>query len=340
MLRRFPLPLQALYSELLASAVEAAGVGESGSFAAKEVKGRRYWYRRRRLGRTVQETYLGPETPELLERLAGERPRAGEAQAVARERAALVRQLRIGGYPAPDARTGRILQMLARAGLFRNGAVLVGTNAFRCYAAMLGVRLPEAAAITADLDLAQQSSTGDTRPEIVLERLLAAAEPFLPVPSLRDPTRTARWRTPDGAAAVELLTPLRGPDSEALVAVPGLGAWARPLRFLDYLIGEAEPALVLHRAGVPVMVPSPERYSLHKLVVAQRRTGAGREKAGKDLAQAAALIDILAEDRPELLAAAWNDLVERGGRWRSLAQTGAARLPEQTRKALQAALAP
>lgn len=39
-------------------------------------------------------------------------------------------------------------------------------------------------------------------------------------------------------------------------------------------------------------------------------------KSAKDLAQAEALIEILAEDRPGELAAAWRDAVSRGPKWR------------------------
>ncbi len=52
------------------------------------------------------------------------------------------------------------------------------------------------------------------------------------------------------------------------VPMPALGgAAAIPLRFLDYLIHEPIRAVLLHGAGVPVLVPSPERYAIHKLIV-------------------------------------------------------------------------
>ena len=54
-----------------------------------------------------------------------------------------------------------------------------------------------------------------------------------------------------------------------------------------------------------VTVPDAGRYALHKLAVAERRGhGPTSIKAQKDRRQAAALIEVLADARPGLLAAA------------------------------------
>jgi hypothetical protein len=43
------------------------------------------------------------------------------------------------------------------------------------------------------------------------------------------------------------------------------------LRFLVFLILDREPAILLHATGVLVSVPAPQRFVLHKLIVARRR---------------------------------------------------------------------
>lgn len=54
--------------------------------------------------------------------------------------------------------------------------------------------------------------------------------------------------------------------------MPALGgASADPLRFLDFLIYEPVRAVLLHKSGISVIVPAPERYAVHKLIVASRR---------------------------------------------------------------------
>jgi len=49
--------------------------------------------------------------------------------------------------------------------------------------------------------------------------------------------------------------------------------------------------MLLHRGGVPVVVPDPSRYAVRKLIVASRRNtdGQGPAKREKDVRQAALL---------------------------------------------------
>ena len=77
------------------------------------------------------------------------------------------------------------------------------------------------------------------------------------------------------------------------------GAAAQPLRFLDFLIYEPVRALLLHRNGVAVTVPAPERYAVHKLIVASRRRAdrGGALKRDKDIRQADLLVEALATTR-------------------------------------------
>jgi hypothetical protein len=99
--------------------------------------------------------------------------------------------------------------------------------------------------------------------------------------------------------------------------LPAIGTMAIPLRFLDFLIYDAIPAAMLHDGGVLVNVPRPERYALHKLIVSRRRRE-GAAKIDKDVAQAEILLGILAERRKADLRDAWDELRERGPKWRQL----------------------
>jgi hypothetical protein len=48
-----------------------------------------------------------------------------------------------------------------------------------------------------------------------------------------------------------------------------------------------------------VQIPRPEKFAIHKLIVAdRRRDGPGSFKADKDRQQAAFIIETMAEDRP------------------------------------------
>lgn len=67
-----------------------------------------------------------------------------------------------------------------------------------------------------------------------------------------------------------------------------------------------------------MQIPWPERFAIHKLIVADCRQGRpDQAKARKDRAQAAFLIEALAADRPEDLCEAWEDALSRGPRRRT-----------------------
>ena len=316
---RAPLTVQTLYAELdqqVRDQATADIVHQQGSLVAKEIKGRRYWYHQQRIeGRQVQR-YIGPETPELLERLEEHQA----AKSLEADRRTLVRSLHAAGFKGPDRRTGQILRALADAGVFRLRAVLVGTAAFQVYGPMLGAVFPAAIAMTGDIDVAQfrsisiavEDATGPI--EDVLQRVDPA---FTSIPGLsRHPPSAYRA----GSFKVEFLTPIRGPEEDDRTPLPAVGTWGQPLRFLDFLIYREVEAAVLHDAGIAVRVPDPVRYALHKLIVSQRRRDLA--KARKDRAQAHQLLEFLVEDRRHDVVETWTELCARGAKWTSLAQAG------------------
>ena len=129
---------------------------------------------------------------------------------------------------------------------------------------------------------------------------------------------------------MEFLTPNRGSDENQSrpAEMPALGGpSAQPLRYLDFLIYEPERSVVLYKGGVPVLVPVPERFAIHKLIVAVERKE-NSAKATKDIFQASALITALNEKRPLELAEAWTEAWNRGPRWREKLKLGRARLPK------------
>jgi hypothetical protein len=148
---------------------------------------------------------------------------------------------------------------------------------------------------------------------------------FDPLPGLQD-RQVWKWRQARGASIVEFLTPAFG--EEKVKPLPALGVSAQGLNYLDYLIAEPIPAIALYRSGVLVQIPRPERFAIHKLIVAdRRRDGPDQAKARKDRARAAHLIEILAQDRPDDLRDARDDAWSRGQRWRERMDASLSRLP-------------
>ena len=130
------------------------------------------------------------------------------------------------------------------------------------------------------------------------------------------PGENWRWRQTRSNALVEFLTPSFEAE-EARRPLVALGVEAQALHHLNYLIADPIPAAVIYRSGVLVQIPQPERFAIHKLIVADRRQGGhDAQKARKDLLQAEFLIEVLYEDRPDELAQAYRDARSRGPRWR------------------------
>jgi hypothetical protein len=233
---------------------------------------------------------------------------------------------------------GNIIAALAKAGVFRLRGVLVGTAAYQSYAAMLGEKLPSAMLQTGDVDIAQfkkiSVAIGDHTPP-VLDVLKGVDKTFRAVPNIHR-GRTTSYQA-KGGLRVDFLTPNEGAETDEPQELPALRTDAQPLRFLGYLIHEPEPAVILHEAGIYVLVPAPQRYAINKLIIYRRRCE-GSAKRDKDLQQARALLDILARKRPYELKSAWREACQRGVKWRQLLEESVSQLPEETRKAVHRAV--
>ena len=141
----------------------------------------------------------------------------------------------------------------------------------------------------------------------------------------------------DERFSVDVLSPMRGPDRAKIGSLPALQSDAQFLRYLDFLLYQETTSVALHSTGIPIRVPDPTRYALHKLIVSQMRRQDDQQSAAKsrkDLDQAHALISILAVQRPDDLKDLWHELCERGTSWRVKATASLAQLPEDVRLAL------
>jgi hypothetical protein len=92
---------------------------------------------------------------------------------------------------------------------------------------------------------------------------------------------------------------------------------------MDYLIENNQPSVILHGAGIPVRVPDPARFALHKLALSQLRPAAMKAKADKDLRQAGAILEVLLVDNPGLVMLAADALNERSDMMANFTRKGA-----------------
>lgn len=310
-MRPIPLNLLTLYEDLVQN-VEVADV-PAATVSIRTVRGKKRLYATERTGSTYHQTYLGLEDdPAAQEKAEGIRL-AAQSSKLRRTTVSLLKQAKI---PAPSLPVGRILEAVAKAGLFEQGLVLIGTIAYLTYPCVVGSYLPSSQTKTQDADFAiakfavPNLASGDDM-EVILKRA--------------DPSFKAHWHGTDTNLPRKFISPSLGLEvdlvttsarsDQPVVPIPGLNCAAVPLKFLEYLIEDTRPAVALFGSGVPVRVPSPARYAVHKLIVASERTQHGKHQ--KDLAQARELIDILIQTDKSSLQDALDDARERGRSWKT-----------------------
>lgn len=304
-----PESTRLLYSQLLSECLHgAAPSGRGLSFVSKTIRGGVHWYLQLTVGSMKSQHYLGPESVELKQRMAQERARWARAGVDIRERQRLVSMLVSGDAYTVGSAEARVLEILERAGVFLVGGVLVGSQAFPLYGNMLGAKWRTELTRTQDVDIAgdYRLSIGIEDRKVSLRQALVDSDMgFFEVPALSPKAPSTKFKIRGKQLSVDILTPMIGKTVSSPVHLRTLDSYAEPVRFLDYLLIDVQPAVVVAKSGILVNVPSPARYALHKLVTSQRRTAAMQTKVHKDIAQAEQLIAQLLSDRPgDLLVAA------------------------------------
>jgi len=341
-MRSVGLSVQTSFAELIERCLDASfdqDFEERGQFVKVTSKGREYWYFQTYQDGGRTRRYVGPVAePEITSRVE----RFKDIKADFSERRDLVRALG-QVLPRPDALTGDIVEALWKAGFFRLRGVLIGTVAFQAYAGLLGVKLPGTSIMTQDADFAQFKAISEAVDDSVppmLEVLRGVDTTFTAVPNL-DPIATTAFVN-KAKYRVEFLTANRGSDAYQgkPADMPALGgARATPLRFLDFLIKDPVWSVILHKGGIPVRVPNPARYAIHKLIISTRRHKTSYAKADKDRIQASLILRALAERRAFDLGEALSIAETTGPKWKAAIAEATAGLDDDARAALEASRA-
>lgn len=312
------LSLAARQAELSRSIADVPG-----GFARKLVKGHAYWYYQYRQGdgRTLQ-LFVGPENAETMALMAAHADPVHRA--AAEHLKTLSRSAEALGCSTAIPKHARVFRRLADHGFFRAGGVLIGTHAFLVYQNLLGV-VWSGANVTMDIDFAHSGKhlslalpsnvAADTH--VAIDSLWMG---FVPTVG-----RTTYKKADEPDFDLDFVTS-KGRAGDAPIFVPAFNITLQPLPFMEFSMEDTTVAALITAQGpIVVNVPRPERYAVHKLIVSGERAQAMRTQANKDLAQAASLIDYLAENDPDALADAWNDAVSRGPGWKRRAVDGARR---------------
>jgi hypothetical protein len=300
--------LTLLFAELeqTAASQQDAFLGTPGTLAQRtNENGTRYWVHRYSdgVGRR-KETYLGTiEEPGVAARVDALREKiAGTTTTIAR-----VRVLARSGFATVDRKTYSTVASLHNHGLFRAGALLIGSHAFGALLNALGVRA--VAYRTEDVDIARREQLALSGVPPFLGMLRETGIEFFEVPALNRRGHSTSYAERGGGSRlkVDLLVP-SSDEGYRTIPVPELKAHAQGLPYLRYLLGSSQEVPLLSPHGVVmVRVPVPERFAVHKLIVSQLRAKT-TSKPAKDLRQAATLIEAIVDRFPGALEDAMDAL--------------------------------
>ena len=282
--------------------------GTPGTLKQRVQSGNRYWVREyiRPDGKKTDE-YLGPAASLEASAIEEARNAIGLAKALAASSAAL----RLLGYQRIDRKPAAVLEVFFNRGLPEGGLTLVGSHAYGALLNELGIAA--AGYTTQDIDVARSRPVSVALPEGMsfATLLRESGLDFVPVPGMPSQRPSASFKLPGAELlAVDLLVP--GMKAGEVVPVKELGAYAQAIPLLDYLIEDPVPAVALSpNQVIPIRIPAPERFLIHKLFSSQSRRG-DRGKAAKDLAQAAVLAAAVEDETPGLIAEAFKRLPASG----------------------------
>lgn len=330
---------QLLYSQLLSQCLHnAVPNGRGLSFVKKTIKGSVHWYLQLTVGSHKTQHYIGPDSEAIHTLIKNEKKLWESAKPDRSEREKLVAMLVSGDALTVSTAEARLFEILERSGVFLVGGVLVGSHAFTIYGNMLGIRWPSKMTQTHDVDIAGDNHITlgiQNKPVDLKQTLLDADMGFIEVPALNRKAPSTSFRIQGKQLSVDILTPLIGKPESKAILISALNTYAEPLRFLDYLLHDVQPAVIIARAGILVNVPSPARYALHKLVASVRRPAAMQTKSIKDIEQAKLLLEVLVKERPGDIHLAFIAAQQMPEKFMEQLQEGMKKLPDELFKKME-----
>jgi hypothetical protein len=287
----------------------------SGSFASKTIKGHKYWYYQySEPSGNLRQIFVGPDN-DAVRSLIQEKNQPGASEGLIPLAASAVAL----GCTDVLPKHLRVIRRLSEYGFFHAGGVLIGTHAFLAYGNMLGVHWGDSS-LTQDIDFAHAGKNVavalPSNIEVQTHEAIQSLQMgLLPISGLQGKSGASYLAPRDPGFQLDFLTTLhRG--GEEKYEHPQLHVTLQPLKFMEYSLVQVQQAVLCNKEGaVVVNIPHPARYALHKLIVYGAREGAFASKAGKDLIQAASLLQYFKNNRTWEIKEAYQDLVSRGKGW-------------------------
>ena len=304
-----------------------------GSFSKKRIKDRNYWYFQfRDINQSVKQIYVGAES-DRVNQFIEHYPKANANHAIEKMAASSVS---LGCAPILG-RHFRIIKRLSEYGFFQQGGILVGTHAFLSLSNMLGIS-PDDRMQTQDVDFAHAgkniSIALPLNTKINIRSAIESLEfGLIPVSTLSGKEGATFVDPKDPSFRVDFLTAQTSTD-DTPVYIEGLSIALQPLKFMEFSMTNFVQAAIMSKDDALIVnVPSPERFAVHKLIVAAERKPTETAKINKDVRQANVLIEYFMQNNPNEIKEAVSHAHANGKGWSKRLNEGISRLEKINRKA-------
>ena len=309
------------------------------TYVKKTVKNKPYWYRQvHESGKKNVQSYVGPVN-EKNNKFVEKHRKEFEKQTVQiqkmieleRKKIALLKK---AGFLNIDRKTAKIINHFSRYNVSYKNGVLIGSLAFFTYTGILGVVFDHGFLKT-DIDIArsENESIAITTSDDLFQDF---SEDLRAIPGLNHSSLPSSFIYQE-EIKIDFLIPKKGKEKKVykFPGIPGVGAQA--LRYLDFLIEQRIDGILLSpNKAIPVTVPHPSRFAIHKMLVAMNRQQHEKSKIDKDLNQASQLIIACSQETPEDLKSAIEDLASRGKKWKTVFNKAKKHLSSDANKILTA----
>ena len=204
------------------------------------------WVIRRRAGNRVRETWICVDHRKNTNYIAKLQKDLDNLARWKRKTSSVCAMLRTAGCPVPDSMIGRILAALAETDFFYDGGVVAGNSAIPYYPLLLGQIPPAGLFDRTDRKLILYTpGTHDIIPVLEARGFEIETCPGLFANGM------SGWRVND---RIDLEIHQAGHQD-----------------FCEFTCLEPFVAIALHRHGINIRIPSPERFAIHKLALSQIR---------------------------------------------------------------------
>jgi len=284
----------------------------SHTYVKKRIKGEEYWYTQKYVDGKAAQKYFGPRNKAndslVMKQRQKRRSQQAHVKKILQQELRLAAMLKKAGLPSLDPSITKLMQELSSSGLIAEFGILVGSLAFSAYSGVLGTLFNRVALKTNDIDIVNDTNVKVAVDKIVDIRVILknSGIDFHEVPGFSKNTLPTFF-SGKGGLRLDLLTPDVGKAGNKIFK--GIkGAAAQALPYLDFLIKEPiQTVLICPKGGIPVKVPHPVRFAIHKMVTSRLRPAVETNKKEKDLLQAGLLIPVLVDVHPYEFKKIWKE---------------------------------